>query len=191
MNLSESKTIYKILEVAYRKLSFRMRTVSEMRKIFKENDFPQEESEEAIAYLKEEKLLDDGKFSREYYLSHKPKGKADKRILSELAKKGITGEIAKEAISSMKEDAREEGFSAWGEEEKTRAMLVKSEKENALAVGEKMAVRHLSEGKEIDEKFLGRVGRRLAALGFDSSSGYYVIGKLKDKNRQKEDEFED
>ena len=54
----------------------------------------------------------------------------------------------------------------------------------------KMAQNQTELGKPVDQKFLARVGRRLAGLGYDSGTCYYVMGRVKDSCRNAESESE-
>ena len=57
------------------------------------------------------------------------------------------------------------------------------EKKRALEIGAKMTRQHLSDGKELDEKFFARVGRRLAGQGYSADTVYFVVNKLRGLKR--------
>ena len=61
-----------------------------------------------------------------------------------------------------------------------------SDRDAALEMGLKMARQQEASGKDFDQKFLARVGRRLAGLGYDSSTCYYVMNKVKDYGKEDE-----
>ena len=46
-----------------------------------------------------------------------------------------------------------------------------------------MTRQHLGEGKELDEKFLARVGRRLAGQGYGADTVYFALNKLRGLKR--------
>ena len=47
----------------------------------------------------------------------------------------------------------------------------------------KMTKQQLTDGKELDEKFLARVGRRLSGQGFSADTVYFVVNKLRGLKR--------
>ena len=49
-----------------------------------------------------------------------------------------------------------------------------------------MADEQLAKGKEIDDKFLSKVGRRLMSLGYNSGVCYYVIGRIREDKKNTE-----
>ena len=56
-----------------------------------------------------------------------------------------------------------------------------------MEIGEKLAMQQRENGKDRDEKFFARVGRRLAGLGYDSGTIYSVLGKLRQDERDRRD----
>ena len=94
--------VQKAFDASCRKLSARMRTEKEIRGFLKQNGFGEEAAEEAVAMLKEYRYLDDERYCKEYFRYTKAKGRADGRIVKELAAKGVSPELARNAI----EDAR-------------------------------------------------------------------------------------
>ena len=60
-----------------------------------------------------------------------------------------------------------------------------SDREAALEIGLKMA-RQQDRADCTDQKFLARVGRRLAGLGYSSDICYYVMNKVKDYGKEDE-----
>ena len=51
-----------------------------------------------------------------------------------------------------------------------------------------MADEQLRRSGELDERFMGKVGRRLMSLGYDSSTCYYVIGALRKRSGERNEE---
>ena len=160
-------------EAAMRKLSARMRTEWEIRDFLRSAEYPTEEIEAAIAELKSYGYLHDERYCREYFLYAKARGKADARIVRELTQKGISSETARNVIGDLRAEAAEnEGGAA-------------DDRDAALAVGRKMLRNQWDDGKPVDDRFLARVGRRLAGLGYDSGTIYDILGKLRQDERDR------
>lgn len=160
-------------EAAMRKLSARMRTEQEIRQFLRKAEYSVDETEAAIAELKSYGYLHDERYCREYFLYAKARGKADARIVRELAQKGIFAETARNVIEDLRaEEAEDEGRTV-------------DDHAAALAVGRKMLRNQWDDGKTVDDRFLARVGRRLAGLGYDSSVIYDIFGKLRQDERDR------
>ena len=166
----------KARERALKKLSTRERTEKEILDFLCGEGCTSVESKEIVAEFKEWGYLDDERYCRRYFEYGRSKGKAAARIIRELVQKGISADKARDVLLDM----NEESDSVKWEDDKCAA----------LSVGMKMAGNQAVSGKPLDEKFLARVGRRLAGLGYDSGTCYYVIGKIRDygKEREREDE---
>ena len=150
-------------EAAMRKLSARMRTEQEIRDILKRAAYDDEEIEAAIAELVGYGYLNDERYCREYFRYAKLKGRADRRIVQELTAKGISAELARNIIEE----------------------LMAADRDAALLVARKMLRGQWEDGKAADDKFLARVGRRLAGLGYDGSVIYDILGKLRQDERDR------
>ena len=166
----------KARERALKKLSTRERTEKEILDFLCGEGCTSGEAKEIVAEFREWGYLDDERYCRRYFEYGRSKGKAAARIIRELVQKGISADKARDVLSDMNEES---GSGKWEDDKCT-----------ALSVGMKMAVNQADSGKPSDEKFLARVGRRLAGLGYDSGTCYYVIGKVRDygKEREREDE---
>ena len=163
----------KAFEAGCRKLSARMRTEQEIRDILKRAAYDDEEIEAAIAELVGYGYLNDERYCGEYFLYAKARGKADARIVRELAQKGISAETARNVIEDLRaEEADDEG----------RAV---DDHATALAVARKMLRNQWDDGKTVDDRFLARVGRRLAGLGYDGSVIYDILGRLRQDERDR------
>lgn len=160
-------------EAAMRKLSARMRTEWEIRDFLRSAEYPTEEIEAAIAELKSYGYLHDERYCREYFRYAKARGKADARIVRELTQKGISSETARNVIEDLRAEAAEDDG---------RTM---DDRAAALAVGRKMLRDQWDDGKPVDDRFLARVGRRLAGLGYDSGTIYDILGKLRQDERDR------
>ena len=161
---------------ALRKLSVRERTEKEILDFLREEGCTAKEAADITAEFREWGYLNDEKYCRRYFEYAMSKGKATARIIRELVQKGIPADKAEEVLETMRD---EPGASRWADD-----------RAKALSVGMKMAINQGDMGKAIDDKFLARVGRRLAGLGYDSGICYHVIGKVRDycKEREREDE---
>ena len=156
-----------------RKLSARMRTEQEIRQFLRQAEYSVDETEAAIAELAGYGYLNDERYCGEYFRYAKTKGKADRRIVRELAQKGISAETARNVIEDLRaEEAEDEGRTV-------------DDHAAALAVGHKMLRNQWDDGKVADDKFLARVGRRLAGLGYDGSVIYDILGKLRQDERDR------
>ena len=166
----------KARERALKKLSTRERTEKEILDFLCGEGCTSVESKEIVAEFKEWGYLDDERYCRRYFEYGRSKGKAAARIIRELVQKGISADKARDVLSDMNEES---DGGKW-----------EDDKCAALSVGMRMAANQADSGKPSDEKFLARVGRRLAGLGYDSGTCYYVIGKVRDygKEREREDE---
>ena len=177
----------KAFEAGCRKLSARMRTENEIRDFLKQNGFGEAAAEEAVAMLKEYRYLDDERYCKEYFRYAKAKGRADGRIVKELAAKGVSPELARNAIEDARSEAEAErgmaGTSDFFEQPQT------DDRALAMKIGEKMARQQRENGKDRDEKFYARVGRRLVGLGYDSGTIYSVLGKLRQDERDRQRDY--
>lgn len=160
-------------EAAMRKLSARMRTEQEIRDILKRAAYDDEEIEAAIAELVGYGYLNDERYCGEYFRYAKLKGRADRRIVQELTAKGISAELARNIIEELQAAEMQDGSE------------MAADRDAALLVARKMLRGQWEDGKAADDKFLARVGRRLAGLGYDGSVIYDILGKLRQDERDR------
>lgn len=193
LNSSDDRTKKKsAIDVATGRLSSRMRTECEVRRYLQQREYSQEEIQEAVMELKDYGYLNDAHYCGEYYRYAKTKGKADRRILQELIQKGVSAETAKNAIARLREEeeqvltehAMAEGQNAGQQDAGAyRQEGVQHTKSDdwtvAGQVAVKMAKAQIASGRALDEKFLAKVGRRLAGLGYESGMVYEVLGRLR------------
>jgi len=95
----------KYLNLCYRYLSIRNRSVKEIQDYLTKKKADPELIEQVIMRLKEQKFLNDESFARSWVLSRarfRPKGKHLLKI--ELQQKGITKEIIEQVLSEERED---------------------------------------------------------------------------------------
>lgn len=106
VELLKAETARKARESALRLISYRNRTVSELRKRLIGNEFPEEIVEEVIDQLSQVGLLDDERFSRDWVRARgasKPMGRM--RLAWELRSKGVEAPMVEEALADIDEDS--------------------------------------------------------------------------------------
>ena len=111
--LQEDDTKWRVREAALHLLSYRPRAEQELRRRLRSKDFPHALVESCLRLLEEQRLIDDHAFASAYVRSRirlKPRGRF--RLTQELRQKGVSAEIAEQAI--------EEAFS--NEETSERAL---------------------------------------------------------------------
>ena len=160
------------MEAALAKLNYRMRTESELRKSLKELEFGDDEIEETVVELRAYGYLDDDRYIREFYRSSRRKNWSRNRMIRSLQDKGISQTRARRVIEEFETS---DEFSDMG--------LISDDRSQALELGKTMLEKHISQGKDPDDKFFGKVGRRLMTLGYDQGCCYYVIRSLKEIGR--------
>ena len=143
-----------IRDVAAKYLAYRARSTGEMKKHLKEKGYGPDEIDQVIADFVDYGYLDDEDYCRQYIKYAFGKGKGPVRVKQELAEKGIDRDI----ISFALEDYEAE----------------ESDLDRALAQARKTAG-----DKPMDEKMIGRIGRRLVSLGYSTDIAYKVIGIMK------------
>ena len=164
------------MDAALSKLNYSMRTAKELKKSLLSLDYDPEEVDSVIEELKDYRYLDDERYAIEFYKKCRRKNWSLQRILRELNEKGIDRGTAQVMLDEFFES---DEFQDTGLEEDERAV--------ALKVGLDMAEKQLAQGKEINDSFLGRVARRLGSLGYDNSTCWFVIGKIRDLRKEDEE----
>lgn len=154
-----------IKDVALRYMQFRERSTLEVMKHLKSKNFTQEDIDETILFLKELHYLDDERYAESLMRYGTTKGWGPVRLKQEMAEKGISSEIIQEIIENCE--------------------ITKSEKQLAMEQAIKLLNRsgiEMDADKEIDERQLAKIGRRLMALGYHTGIIYDVLNKLKKGN---------
>ena len=154
-------------------LAIQPRTEKEIREYLKKKEYSQQEIDEAAEKLQEYRYLDDVAYGISFIRQAAGKGWGRNKIDRSLMEKGVSRSDCEAAWDQLAEDA-EGGMEA--------AKLF-DEKKRALEIAVKMTRQHLAEGKELDEKFLARVGRRLAGQGYSADTVYFVVNKLRGLKR--------
>ena len=168
------------MEAAMSKLNYRMRTEHELESALSDLGYEKDDIADTIEELKTFGYVDDQRYSEEFIRSSSRKNWSSARITRALREKGISASMAEDAMESYLE-SEETGYSAES-----------FDRERALETGLRMTEEQIAKGKVPDERFLGKVGRRLMSLGYGSGTCYYVIGKIREESKtadQTEDEF--
>ncbi len=94
--------------VAMHYLSYRMRTISELRSKLRDKEFSDEAIEATLAFLAEYRMTDDGEFSRAFVNDRLLKRRVGRRRLQmELHRKGVDREEAAEVVRNMIDEEAE------------------------------------------------------------------------------------
>ena len=149
------------------------RTEKEIREYLKKKEYSQQEIDEAAEKLQEYRYLDDVAYGVSFIRQAAAKGWGRSKIDRSLMDKGVSRSDCEAAWDQLAEDA----------DGGTDAAKLFDEKKRALEIAVKMTRQHLGEGKELDEKFLARVGRRLAGQGYSADTVYFVMNKLRGLKR--------
>lgn len=152
-------------EYALLRLNYKMFTEKEMREALKKEEYEPEEIDLTIDNLKRLEYIDDNKYVEEFFISSRKKSWSEYKIEYELEKKGIDSENSRRVIDDYKSSNEFEG--------------PYDDKIVALKLGIRMAKEHIDAGHSLDDKFFGKLGRRLLSLGHSKRTVYYVIDKLK------------
>jgi len=149
------------------------RTEKEIREYLKKKEHSLQEIDDAVLRLREYRYLDDAAYGAAFIRQAAAKGWGRAKIDRSLTEKGVRRSDCEAAWNQLADDA-EGGMEA--------ANLF-DEKKRALETGVKMTKQQLTDGKELDEKFLARVGRRLAGQGYSADTVYFVVNKLRGLKR--------
>lgn len=146
-----------IRDTAAKYLASRARSTGEMKIYLRSKGYGDDEISEVIADFLDYGYLDDEDYCRQYIKYAFSKGKGPVRVKQELAEKGIDRDI----IGFALEDYEAE----------------ESDLDRALKQARKTA-----DGKPVDDKMKGRIGRRLVSLGYSMDIAYKVIDIIKREN---------
>ncbi len=176
LGTSESEASAKAFDAACRRLSLRMRSEGEIRAYLRKLGFEEAVSEKAIRELTEYGYIDDYRYCCEYFRYAKGKGKADARIIRELAEKGISQAQSRDVLQRLREASELQEYE----------MPIPDDNELAYEIANRLFERQLGEGKAADEKLYARIGRRLASLGYNSGTIFAILGRLRQDERNRE-----
>ena len=148
-------------------LALKPRTEAEIRNYLKNKEYSQSEIDDAVGKLLEYRYLDDTAYAETFIRQAAERGWGKRKIEQNLSEKGVSRHALDEAWNRLEDEGGEDTAGIF------------DEKKRALEIGVKMTRQQLAEGKELDEKFLNRVGRRLAGQGYQADSVYFVVNKLR------------
>ena len=100
--LEERDLSWKAREAALNLLSYRPRTVTELRRRLREKGYPEEMAEECVAGLAERGLVDDASFAESFVrdrLRFRPRG--PQRLFQELRAKGVDRDTARATLDEV------------------------------------------------------------------------------------------
>lgn len=152
-------------------LAVQPRTRAEIRAYLKKKEYSPLEIDEAMERLQEYNYADDAAYAESFIRQSAARGWGRRKMEQELTKRGVSREDMEAAWNALEDQGGED------------AAALFDEKKRALETGVKMTKQQLTEGKELDEKFLARVGRRLSGQGFRADTVYFVVNKLRGLKR--------
>ncbi|MYK39759.1 MAG: RecX family transcriptional regulator, partial [Gemmatimonadetes bacterium] len=91
--------LQKAKDAAYRYLSYRARSVAEVRDKLKEKEFAAEIVAEVIADLQRQQLLDDREFARRWVEARLPRAYGARKLAQDLRHKGVATGVIDEVIA--------------------------------------------------------------------------------------------
>ena len=182
-------------------IGLRPRTVAETRKKLKEKGYEDEEIESAIASMIDYKYLDDYSYCISYFRYAYSKQRGRRRIMRELAEKGVDRELIETAYDDY---CAEENGEAYGYEngdvdgagiggnriDEYAMALEIARKEIAKYAGRGLTADASDEEAEetadnqkskyrIDEKLVAKIGRKLDSRGFAVDDIYRVLSEIR------------
>lgn len=146
-------------EAALRYLEYRARTVKEVEEQLRMKEYTDEEIASCIERLEQLHYLDDEEYALSYLRHGLSKRRARRRILRELAERGVDKDTFEQAIYRY--------------EDEECCDLAEVERQNALAE----AGRILPQGYANDKE-KAKLARRLMSLGYETAQIYSVLGEL-------------
>lgn len=156
------------MEVASAYLANRMRTAWEVRKHLKDKEFPEQEIDETVNDLIGLRYLDDYEYAKIFYERNAEKHRGSSRAMRELEEKGVDRETIKFALEDFLYEAKIDEY------------------EMALEIASKAC----DGAKEIDDKLIAKVARKLEGAGYKSGDIVRVLGEMRRWNNGRE-KFED
>ena len=160
------------MEVAAAYLANRMRTVAEMRQHLRDKEYSDSEINECVNDLIGLKYLDDYAYALRYYEYNSSKHRGSKRAMRELEEKGVD----KQTINFALEDYKYES----GIDEYTMALEI-ARKEVFITSDECGPGADIDkiEMKEVDDKLVAKVARKLESRGFANDDIYRVMSEMR------------
>lgn len=144
------------MEVASAYLANRMRTIEEVRKHLKEKEYPENEIDETVNDLIGLRYLDDYNYAKIYYERNAEKHRGSLRAMRELEERGVDRETIKFALEDFIYEAQIDEYNM------------------ALEIARKVV-----DDREIDDKLVAKVARKLESAGFKNGDIVKVLGEMR------------
>jgi regulatory protein len=145
------------------------RTEAEIRERLRRTGFAEDVAEQTLDRLRDAGLVDDADYAERYLEVLTAKGRGSRRISDEMRRKGLPDDVVKARID---EDVSRES--------ETAAAFAIAERLFEKLGGPAAAVAETEDGKrEIMQKILQKVDRKLVSLGYP----YSVVGEVMTKLR--------
>ncbi len=146
-----------IKDAAMKYLAPRARTCGELERHLRMKGYGREDVRELIGQFQELHYLDDMDYAVRYFEHAFGKGRGALRAKRELEEKGVSQETIQIAFEECES----------GESELERA---------------KKQARKIAEGREMDRKLMGKIGRRLTTMGYSSDVIYQALESCMRRN---------
>ena len=186
-------------------IGLRPRTVAETRKKLKEKGYEDDEIESAIASMIDYKYLDDYSYCTSYFRYAYSKQRGRRRIVRELAEKGVDRELIETAYDDYCAEENGDGNGeAYGYEngdvegagiggnhideyamalEIARKEIAKYASRGLIAEASDEEAEETADNQKskyrIDEKLVARIGRKLDSRGFAMDDIYRVLSEIR------------
>ncbi|HIG53635.1 MAG TPA: regulatory protein RecX [Candidatus Latescibacteria bacterium] len=162
-----NEQLQKAKDAAYNYLSYRARSVKEVRDKLAQKEFAEETIEQAVNDLQRQKLLNDREFARRFVEARLGRANGSRKLAQELRRKGIETEIIDEVLGEF-------------------AATLDSE-ERAIGLLGKQAWRYRGlERDKAKRRMLGFLARR----GYDAQMARSAVDKVWQELQELEDEVE-
>ncbi len=150
-------------EAAARKLADRSMSVEELRRWLRNKGYSADETETVIAVFLELDYLNDERYCSEYIDYALRRNMGRRRILADLAGRGINGEMAENAYEDFVSE----------EDVPPEAERAREEASRVLRMAD------LTWDDPVPEKIRARVARKLNSYGFSASTIYGILDEMK------------
>lgn len=162
-----NEQLQKAKDAAYNYLSYRARSVKELREKLVQKEFAEEIIEQVVDDLQRQKLLNDREFARRFVEARLGRANGSRKLAQELRRKGIETEIIDEVLGEF-------------------AATLDSE-ERAMGLLGKQAWRYRGlERDKAKRRMLGFLARR----GYDAQMARSAVDKVWQELQELEDEVE-
>ena len=162
-----NEQLQKAKDAAYNYLSYRARSVKELREKLVQKEFAEEIIEQVVDDLQRQKLLNDREFARRFVEARLGRANGSRKLAQELRRKGIETEIIDEVLGEF-------------------AATLDSE-ERAVGLLGKQAWRYRGlERDKAKRRMLGFLARR----GYDAQMARSAVDKVWQELQELEDEVE-